>query len=453
MPIYIDSIKFTDEYTGSIGGFGLDNGADYLIGAVGDKMYAEIKCHVAWGTKNQSMTFNMADNTITREDVTGSFIDDEFSEGDSITISGAGANDGDYIITALTDTVITTDDALVADGLFGSVYIYGTTDIDYIDFYYNCISNSSENTFQSLTDVNTQKLTNVDVIPDDGTVYLVPATKQYAWVDVPKNSATVSSEGTYGYPTFYQDFKIVLAFFIKPFYLNGQKQSLLDLLNGTNLTPPEYFRDLDCLKFIYQIDARYSARDQTIKHTSGPQSKKGNTAWFNELLDGLPLATGGNTQFKLISTEYFDNATGNPVDNLDFIAPTDVQIIIEIPVGTSIPGLKFVVNFCWGPTSNQAYQNKGLIDYTNDFGEPNDFRHLFLHDRAKQVIAAGSVNGDRYGTDYQVITNVQGVAYGSSILITFTTDFGSECQRIFNENKFGRDYIIWITPESPPVAP
>ncbi len=448
MPVYVDSVRFTDEYSGNIGGFGSDTGQDFLMACVGDKMWVEIKFHVAWNTLDVEMLFNTADNTITRQDIVGSFITDGFHVGDSIAIDDAGGNDGSNTIIALTDVKMTVGTNLVDDGLFSAVDIYGTTDIDYIDFYYNCIANSSSTTFQSLTDVNTQKMTNVTVIPESGQVDLVPGTKQYAWVDVPQGDATIEAEGTYGYPTYYQDFKIIMPFFVKPFYLNGQTQSLIDLLNVTGLTPPEYFRDLDCLKFVYQINARYAQRDPTVYHTSDLQFKNGNTGWFNELLDGTPLGETGEVQFQLISTEYFDNATSYPVDGLDYEEPTDVQITIKVPNGTSPENVIFLVNFCWLPNSNIPYQNKGLIDFTNEFGEPNDFRHLFLHDRARQVEGAGAVNGDRYGTDYQVLTNVQGSTYGSELIVTFTVDFGLVVKQTFEGNEFGRDYMIWVTPQT-----
>jgi hypothetical protein len=454
MPVYIDSIRFTDEYTGNIGGFGSDAGKDYLMACVGDKMWVEIKFHVAWSALDIPVVISIADNTITRTDVTGSFLEDGFHDGDTFVLDNAGGNDGSYTIDTVTNDTITTTSAMVEDGTYGSTDIYGTTDIDYIDFYYNLIANSFDTTFQSLSDVNSQKMVNVSAIAEGGTtVDLVPGTKQYAWVDVPKATATIAAEGTYGYPTYYQDFKIIMPFFVKPFYLNGQTQALRDLLAVTKVTPPEYFKDLDCLKFVYKINARYTATDPKVYHTSGNQGKDGNTGWFNELLDGYPLSESGQTQFELISTEYFDNATGYPVTTMDYVDKTDVQITIKVPGGTSIASLPFLVNFCWMPNSQEQYQNKGLKDFTNDFGEANDFRHLFLHDRAKQLISAGAVNGDRYGTDYQVITNVQGTTYSTNeIIITFTTDLGAIVKSTFAGNEFGRDYMIWVTPQTPIVV-
>ena len=94
MPIEITSLKFTDEYTGSAVA-----GPDYLMGSVGDKMLATIDVSIYWNSLALKLKSDAAAKTFTRFDNV-KWTDCEFRSGDTITISGFGANDGNYTITA-----------------------------------------------------------------------------------------------------------------------------------------------------------------------------------------------------------------------------------------------------------------------------------------------------------------------------------------------------------------
>lgn len=470
MSVTFTSVLFSDEYTSVYSGHGgTDAGQNQLKGCVGDLIWAVIDGYVSWGTTATPMYFNTAGKYITRQDCngSGSFVTDGFKAGDTITVTGTGdANSTNYTISKVTDLVLTLTAAPALTGAYSSVNIYGTTPISggWMDYYANVVPNNyADDHFNSMTDTKVvQKYSGV--IPAiNSQNYLPPNARSWAWWDGYDINAgyyyggqplepILSVGSTVNYK---QYFRIIHRFFIKPFYTADQLQTFKDafansvfLNNGSAIVNntdngyvvPSYFEDNNCLKYIAQVDIRFNEYGTAVDHTSeGYTWLEGNTAWFND----TPVTSPDNADvpiYTLHSVTYTDVATSASVDAIDFTRDTTVTIKInDIGFHSSDP---FVVNFMWLPTNASSYANY------NSKANPATFRTVFVHDRCFALVAGAAVNGDQYGTGYQVIKGVTSSIGGGYLTITFTASCGSLVNQLFaNNSEADRNYMIWVTPQ------
>ena len=465
--ITITSVLFEDEYTGidlsTV--YPHDSGSTAFMGSVGDKMLAKISGYIAAGSKAIPVQFSAVNNTIIRTDA-GSFLSDGIQIGDTIAVTGSANNNTTYTVSTLTAQVITTVGAIAHTSTDKSVNIYVSTPVESIDIYYNV---SNQQGLVSLTDTVTQKLSSDNNYPFTsfiGTCRLYPTTKSTAWYDDAQSTINiVAINGTYQ-----RLFTANVIFYIKPFYLAGQQDQLTDVLNNTTINSPDYFKDLNCLSFNYQVDAKYKRVSGVVNHTSGQQTIAGNTGWFNEYLNenevyDSPYYDTPGADWKFISLVYKDHVNGNVIPTPDYTRTTDVTITLKnTGVDTSaganaFAGCPFVLNFMWLPVSPSAYQNNRTVvtepgapfPLINPSEQLFNHRVAFLHDRAFQVEAVGAVNGDRFGSDYQALTNVVAAKTGiDECVFTFTLNLGAAIKNTFASNN--KDFAIWITPQSSATA-
>jgi hypothetical protein len=430
MSVKITSLSFQDEF-GNVS-------IPYLAGSVQDKIIATIGFTVSWNTLNVPMTFSAANKTITRTD-SGSFISDGFTKNDSITISGTASNNGSAIsVVSVTNTVITVSSVLVNEAAAGA-NIYGDTSITAIDFLYNLIENDSVDDFHSLSDNQTNQKFNAANIESGGvypvTTTLTPITNSKGWLLDLNCAATtfVKWNSTTGHE---QRFTITHTFFITPFFISDQ---LKNIQNG--MPPaPDYYLNSKCLKYILRIDAKFDNLNADIPHTSsGFVSPRGNTAWFNEYLNG------GAPEYSLFSISFQDQASGNSQNGIDFSRNTNVTIQLSSKSG------RFVNNSGYPNTGsavvlNQMYLPLDPNDYVNT---SNKYDYDFMYDRKLLYVGNASANGEQFGTTLQQLTNIV-VTFISvnKIQITYTTVFDpSLVARLKLKSASNRNYLISATPQ------
>ena len=124
--------------------YSVTNYTEYLFGAIGMKVNADIRIEVAWSTEGVNMTFAASDDSIERLDGASNFILDGFKDGDTIAITGTASNNITTTITSISDdgnilyvAAALTDETVLAN-------IFGETPIISMDFYPNCINNDSD---------------------------------------------------------------------------------------------------------------------------------------------------------------------------------------------------------------------------------------------------------------------------------------------------------------------
>ena len=417
MSVIINSILFTDDYTGVPSGRGSDTGVPFLMGEVQDSMYATINFDVFWGTIDKSIVFS--GTTATRSDIGGSFIADGFTVGDIANITGTTSNNGLTFVTAVTDTILTCSAAFTSE-TDADTNIYGQTPIKGLDFYFNLVINNSGEQFNSLTDIVQQKYSlNWSSNPSNTTI--PPVGSSIAWWDGGDCKLTYNGISDAG-----QSFTLIQPFTIKPTWLANQ------LSNFQNKVPPSEFLNT-CLKYIFQIDARYSL-NPTVNHTSGPQTDQtGNTGWYNEFLNG------GAATSVFQSVNYTNHATSAQLNAVDYNNDTDVVITLNGNFSASDPIKTY---FSWLPQNPGAYQNEDL-----------SYPECLLQDSCFQTIGGGAVNGANYGTAYQAIKNLTiTLVSATQITVQFTISLGSQTKATLAGAGSNTWYSLVVTPQAGSVT-
>lgn len=216
-------------------------------------------------------------------------------------------------------------------------------------------------------------------------------------------SATIVCMGNNTSIIYGQKFKIIHETFMTPFFLSDQ---WTDLFQGIN---PVYFQNNECLRYIFKISAMYNFTDPNRALTYESVNDvnlnfAGNTGGFNENFNT------GLTNYSVFSKTYLNNL-GNQIDEIE-LTTNETSFSIVIKNTTDSPfsnnNTKFTLNFIRAPYDSTEYVNN-----TKTLAEN------FCFDRAQNTIGAASVDGDNFGTDYQVLKDVVGT-FNSSSQITIS---------------------------------
>lgn len=401
---------------------------EYLFGSIGLKVNADIRVEVSWGTEDVNMEFS-ADGSIERLDGgLSSFILDGFKEGDTFIISGTALNNVTGTINSFSSdgSIMFTDASLVAETIVSS--IDGTTPIVSMDFYPNLIENNSAFNLFNLTDRETVPKYYADIITTDSAnpTPMIVGTNSKGWV-TPADMATIykSSSST----SILQIFVISHTFTITPLFLSNQ------LINVQKGLPPAAgsLKDRFCLKYVFTIDGKFTAFDPDPPHTTdgNVEFPKGQTAWYNEFLNGRP------TQWTKESLLYYDNATGAGLNAIDYCKVVDVEakVVCEVFKGEPI----YILHVFYLPLDEGRYVNT-----------LTDFKTNFIYERAVVPIGGGTVQGENTG-DYHFLKNVV-APFGADpnrTTIDFQIDFSSALVDFFDTtDKDNLNYHIFITVQS-----
>jgi hypothetical protein len=401
--------------------------------AVGPVMLPQtltVTFEIHWETLAKPMTF--VGNTVTRNDCNGlgSFITDGFTVGDNIVITGSIYNDGAYVISSMTATTITITTNFPRSGqVASSVNIYGNTELEAMDFYDADIQNAKiqSPTFFSLTDTsNICKYTaswTTDTSPGSPVNQaMLPQGYSQAWVLGSNPVVTYIGSGTA--TPYSRQFQIVHTRSITPFYRSSDFLNIQQTFETGSAVPPQLWNTPGAAPALpgtvgttqgvartYAIVARRNAQDTVIRQISNYSNlPQGNTWWFNS------QQNGGTPNFKVASITYKLHGTSIALDEMDYLRPCDVTInLTSANTGSHVfsngtPN-EITLNFNWLPSNQSAYQN-----------QPINLSKCFLNDSVSFQLGNSSVNGDHYGTPYQLFTNVVSTYNSSSsATITFTT--------------------------------
>lgn len=430
MAVEITSIQFTDEYSGS--------GAtknDFLMGSFVDKITAYVSVAIHWETLGIQAAFN-TNKTIKRLD-NYSFIRDGFKQGDTFEVTGttAGVNDGSYTIDTITDSTITTIEAIPVTGIYTLVDLNGTTQINAVDFFYNLIENSAALSFVSLTDnqsIQKYSASKANWVATE-TVNFSTATPSIGWQtgtgSVIKNTdADLASN-------YRQEFVFTHTFYVAPFFLTGQL-----IYSEGKYQYPSYFADTNSLKYVARVDGRYDTVNPTAPHTTDPNYpyQLGNVGWFDEFLNG------GTPEYTLTSVAYKDTLTNDPLTTVQLDRDTTVTVILASANNHFVSNPQLALNFFICPDDESDYVN------TKD----NQLVRNFRQDRKLMVIDGSTANGVYYGTDYQALKTISAVANSDvQCTLTFIVSFSQATQTyLLARDENNRKFILMATPEMGGVA-
>jgi hypothetical protein len=444
--VNILSIGFTDEWTGS----GATK-APTLFGSVMDRITAVITCSVSWGTYGASLSFNATSGTITRDDGKSFLSNDGFVNGDTFQVVGTtgAVNDGNFTITAITDTVITIYSvAATAKYKQGQVNLYGTTMILGLDFYFNLIDQQLPATFKSLTDINTVQKQSAGSGAWDSSVTktLAPSSRSIAWDIGASNTARKTALPGSGnnYSTL---FTITHTFDISPYFLPDQLPNLQAAFynySGLQYVPPDYFADTKCLSYICQVDCKFLNGSPVVNQTSNTSYPKpiikfplGNTGWFNEYLNG------GIPEYFWRTTSRTNHTTGLTMMSMDLAQTVDVVVNVGSNSGNFTAASQVLVGHIYCPMDPNDVTNKLTNMGVN-----------YCLDRVLVTCGAGPVNGSAFGTNQQVLTNVFATYVSPTrINVTYRMSYSSFMQSFLQaKDPTNRNYLIWLTVQGPAIT-
>lgn len=451
MPTVINSIQIFPELS--------TNGTDWLLGGITNKMTAVLDVSAEWIARaapsddGGEMQFSALSNSIRW--FNNNWINTGFYVGDDIQISSAGGNNGVGKIVSITGDTIVVSGITFVDLTTSTAVVEGITECTGISLRANLIENSEPVDYNSLIDQNEVRFKQGDIdYTDPAIVPLVQqgiyksnhiggatitrasivaqatvamefdfnggAADEVIWVggnfeqlgfnigatveitNTSSNNGTftitslsgdtmgfaenisneTSTTGTITKPSILNRFIVTHEFYITPFFLLAQ---LIDLQNDV---APDYFFDSSCLKYIYNATLHYDITDPNRVHTSDPVFLNGNTGWFNENFNqGIPKFTLDNIDFTV---------NGDSETYADPTVVTDVELTITSEDGVfSDNNTQFVLNHFILPEDQSEYINTSTDVETN-----------FMFDRALQTVGSAFVNGDQFGTDKQVFTNI-----------------------------------------------
>jgi hypothetical protein len=355
----IISRKYTNPYD--------PQSSSFLIGNVGDVIGCEMQFDVLIdSTSTSANPYTVTNNdTITR--VNGSWYDDGFIVGATLTITadnnGTPVNVTADILT-VTPSVMTVNvtAGTLLDGEYPSVadnnsdmYIVSNSLIQGIEFEFALIYNSQSQNgkLTSLIDgtVTTFGSNSIGGLAVSGTEELSPIGERsghsifkgglaFSLLGIERGGPVVTYEGVFSGK---QRYKINYVFIITPFWEN-----LTDLENATN---PTYYAGRECItdsvniKFFPEVGNPNNVVEPDISQLQ----LQGNTGWFNE------NRNGGINLFPLASLELSDPLSGVPLSGIKSNAETRFSITLDRPNGTATS--EYSINWLWTPTDTTIYQN------------------------------------------------------------------------------------------------
>jgi len=421
MGVVVEALRVKDEFRPL-------ESVNWLLANIGEKITIELdirvelfaidKTDVQEITARPSSSIYTPDTTQVINSDTTIFAD--FSVGDEITITGTISNNGTYtIVEKFTDEQIKVDSVLVNENFPDGAYIYLSTPINGITYFYNFIENESGTNFNSLTTGELQRLTTNAADATD-TVTQVPLGFE-GRRDYRIGDATIVGRGISAGA---QLFTITHNTVLTPLFLANQYDDLVSRV------APIYFVDGNALRYVASINAGRTLNDPNTVQTIQFDELEGNTGWFNENYNG------GDTNYSL------DTYTLERVSDSSTLAAIELaeetEAVISITNTTDTPfvngSTQYTVNFAYLPDNEDFYQ----------FTDTN-LSQNFYFDRAFQTVGSAAVAGDNFGTDYQVIKETDATFVSSSqIDIRVRFDFATAAQSILS----GRDnkrYMLWVT--------
>jgi hypothetical protein len=435
--INITSLAFYDEFTGDLATVN----PEYLMGNVGDRITAKIAFSVNWESQGIGVVTNATNKTIIRSDA-GSFISDGFTKGDTFRFFNVEATSviGYFTIESLTDKQIIVTTA-ISTNTYNNVDLNGTTTLTSFDYKYNLVENSSAINFKNIVDSENDVTFNATGWGATGTAAVNMSVKGRSNAALLANAA-----GTITFPTIqpisvtysnrlYKQTYTILHTFVIPEYLAGQQTFLED---GQPFAP-SYFLSTNSLKFICDINGRYENTSPEAPQKLAPITfAKGNVGYFNEFLNG------GTPEYSLTSIVFTDVLTGLVVTEVDFNRTTDVVITLASANGHFISaGTPYIIT--------HKYLPNDTTDYVNT---TTNYNQNFKQDRRKKLSGAASTNGEQYGTDLQVITNVTTSYWStSSMSFNYRIDNSAAIKTFLAaKNSDNRNFLIFVTPQQDTVT-
>lgn len=430
MAVYLNDIKFRNT---------LDTTPiNWLLANVGDEILItldiSVKEFVLNSTQNPWIVNNQDGYIATGTSIwiTGGDFS-KFNVGDTIQIYNYVANTGPVFTTTIVEKTSNTEIRLATNPVGWTANTNSTQDamslvnpVTALYYKWNFIENDEATNYYSKVDGSVQVASITGLNPAGGLLNLPMVFNgnpeyQIGYITVNEVSLTTS-------PVYSSNFKIKHVTRITPAMLAAQWD------NAVSNLPPDYFLTTACLKYIFNIEARYNLSDPNRIQFIENDTILGNTGWFDEKYNT------GVTNYYLDDLEFKDNA-GTIIPTVQLLSTNNTDFKFKILNPTDSPfvsgSTKMVINFC-----------KAANDETEYIANGRDLKHNFVWDSALLTasLTPTAVNGDGYSDlALRSLSNVKATIISSSeILIEGKFEFNQASIDVFEESNEPR-YMFWVS--------
>ena len=425
MPIQITDVRFNNEFRSS-------QDLNYLISCIGERVSVEIDFayeDITYATSDNFIILGPLSHLTNLADPAGIIFSEspafgDYKVGDTVVIVRDGFTTVEVnVIEVISTTLIRTDhlagDFTLADN---TDFVFNNTAFKGLTYKFN-LTNGSD--FTSLVDGEQQKAqigTMLNTILTNQDLDLMGLKSwQIGSVQV-KGTGGILTDGFYEQQTF----TITHTTVITPFFLTDE---YADLLVGKK---PVYFDSSSNLNYIAEIGIGRDLTNPNDVTTLTVPTNESNTGWHNENFNGGPTDYSIGS---LTITRLSDLAVLTQLQQ-----STDCQVDIVINNTADSPfsfgNTQFSFGFNYLPEDPSLYQENGFDQTRN-----------FLFDSKLTTIGTGTVNGDNFGNNLQVIKTIEAInVSNSSITVRVVINTGSDANDIIEQLDLLR-YKMWVIVE------
>jgi len=402
------STKYYNEFKNGAGF--TDSLADFttnFTGSVMENVKLVKEIDISWDSEaSESDIFDVdgINLRITRRG-SGSFINDGFSIGDKFDFyDETPVLDFTGEITSISDsliifTVISGTPTSTVNG-YRKAVMRGLTDLTALIYGFGLIGNSETFNIESKVSGNDQAYYGSEIGIDSG------GGRSTAFVDLQKlgsykdwQTGSLKCRYVSNPSTYVQRFEIEHVFTIVPYYLDGEISNLQD-----NVLPNLY-AGLNTLKYAYNPAFRTVLSNPNTEKSIESDRFLGSVAWYGENFNGF------NSNYKVNSIDYEEQATTNAADGVLITTKTKVVIEVEKLLGNFIAGERAGVYISYLPEQ---------LEYTDTI--LTDLKENFLFDNALNNEGLGAVNGSENIISNFEIINLSGNTMTLSFEVEYSLD-------------------------------
>jgi len=370
MPIKGDILSA--KYAPQIRIYDAAQGSSKLKGGITESIRVDYEVRVFWYAEPTAFDVFDDGGEIRRKDGK-SFFDDGFAVGETFSVQfgyDANGQSGSGTISAISEdgfTIFSDISTLTNDSYDSTVecLVAGTNNLDNCIYRFGLIENEeSFNTYSKLTgDDQRYYIKDISGSPTFGTISgnIKGWASEVESIFVQKNANSnipinrepnFSGTGSGPITNSVLNYTIRHQFPLLPFYVVGQ------LDNIKNLIAPEFLAGSNSLKHIFEATFKRNISDEENNKQVRFQSIDGSVGFFDENFNGI------QSQYSLISIEYFDNASGLPNDSLLVQGVTKVVVQIDSADGTFTVNTPIVAVHSYLPEDEEEYLESQ--DYFNE---------------------------------------------------------------------------------------
>lgn len=274
---------FSQYYNGETFNTNLTDFMPHLYGSVMNKVKVVHTLTVGWSSQSsntEKFSYDSTQSRITRP--FGSFIEDGFSTGDTITVLGFTtiAPSVPFGFTAVIGSM--TAGSLFLNTIAGTVpangeqevtTIIGTTSINSLQLQFGMPENTENVSYNNKVDTSVQAyyLDNITGVFQD----MIPQGTKKSWINGVARVRKLANIGTY------QQFEVENEFLITPYYLDGELDNLL------TLSEPTLFQGINSLKYVTKYEFRTLLANSNTSKILEDSQLLGDNGWFNENYNGF----------------------------------------------------------------------------------------------------------------------------------------------------------------------